>query len=89
MRLSSLILSSLIPSILLAAPQDHGRLIDEDGGSWISPEVGLIGLIILLVISIIGYFNLKDENGKKDEGCGCMIIMIIAAILFGVAVVSK
>ena len=88
-RSLSLIMTLLMPLGLIAAPQDHGRILDEGDGGGISPMVGLVGLIILFIVSAIGYFTITDENGKRDGGCGCMLIMMIGGIILGVLIVSR
>ena len=69
------LMAALIPQDIIAGP----RPLDEDTKPIFSAEFGLVCLIIMLIICAIGYFKLTD----RDEGCGCLLLLILSGVILG------
>ena len=78
-RLICLIIA-IIPQNIIAGP----RPVDETPTSPLSSGVALVLGIVFLIVIAIGYFKLKDQNGNSDEGCGCLLLIAICAVILGV-----
>ncbi len=72
------VMMSLTSLQLYAAPEDHGRVLDDGESSGSD-----FGILFILVIAGVIIYNIFKQDGKEDRGC---IAVIIAAILLFIIV---